>query len=259
MTVATNLAADDLRIPMPAGAAPISASYRARRVGPEPQMRIAMFAAAGLGGLLLIGMGGWAMMGRRPATVPVIEADSRPLRVKPENPGGMQIAGADEVEANDSNNRMAPSAEAPAPQALRAQMQQGVAATASAGVVAGPAAVAAGPVSPGVSPLPDTPARVQPAARVAAPAVAARPAAGGGTQVQLAAVETEALAQSEWQRLAKRMPDLLGDRKLSVQRADREGHAVWRVRTGGFADVAEATGFCTKVRAKGGACAIASF
>ena len=222
---------------------------------------MAMIAAAGLGGLLLVGMGGWAMMGRRPAVIPVIEADSRPLRVKPENPGGMQIAGADETEANDSNSRMAPSTEAPAPQALRAQMQQSVPApsapTAAAGII--PTVTTPAVVQPGVSPLPDTPARPQPAARALTPAVAPRPAATGGTQVQLAAVETEAAAQSEWQRLAKRMPDLLNDRRLSVQRADREGHPVWRVRTGGFADVAEATGFCTKVRAKGGACAIASF
>ena len=78
-------------------------------------------------------------------------------------------------------------------------------------------------------------------------------------QVQLAALETEAAAQSEWARLAKRMPELLGDRKPVFQKAERDGSTVWRVRTGGFADTAEATGFCTKLKAKGGACTLASF
>ena len=80
-----------------------------------------------------------------------------------------------------------------------------------------------------------------------------------GPLVQLAAVGSEQVAQSEWQRLAKRMPDLLNDRRPLVQRAEHDGHVVWRVRTGGFADIAEATGFCARVRSKGGACSIASF
>ena len=77
--------------------------------------------------------------------------------------------------------------------------------------------------------------------------------------VQLAAVDNEPAAQAEWQRLAKRMPDVLGGKHLVMQRAEHDGHAVWRVRTGGFADVADATGFCARVRAKGGAGTIASF
>ncbi|MBC7799669.1 MAG: SPOR domain-containing protein [Gemmatimonadaceae bacterium] len=75
----------------------------------------------------------------------------------------------------------------------------------------------------------------------------------------MAAVETEPAAQAEWQRLARRMPDLLGERRPVLQRLDRDGRTFWRVRTGGFVDIAEATGFCTKVRAKGAACTIASF
>ena len=79
------------------------------------------------------------------------------------------------------------------------------------------------------------------------------------TLVQLAAVDTEQGAQAEWQRLAKRMPDALGDRRLVLQRAERDGKAVWRVRTGGFSDVADATAFCSRLRAKGASCTIAAF
>ena len=79
------------------------------------------------------------------------------------------------------------------------------------------------------------------------------------TLVQLAAVDTEQGAQAEWLRLAKRMPDALSDRRLVLQRAERDGKAVWRVRTGGFSDVADATAFCSRLRAKGASCTIAAF
>ena len=77
--------------------------------------------------------------------------------------------------------------------------------------------------------------------------------------VQLAAMDNEQAAQTEWQRLVKRMPELLGDRRLVMQKAEKDGQPIWRVRTGGFPDIADATGFCQKVRAKGAACSIASF
>ena len=203
--------------------------------------KILLSAAAGLGGLLLTGLGGWALSGRHAAVVPVIEADSRPVRVRPENAGGLQVAGATGQAAGVPGSRvqsLAPPAEVPAAQALRAQMP--------------PPAVP----QPALAP----PAVVLPMA--AAPSVAAAPVAPTrqapvtATLVQLAAVNSEEAAQSEWQRLARRMPDLLGDHRPVVQRADRDGRAVWRVRTGGFTDIAEATAFCARVRAKGATCSI---
>jgi len=204
--------------------------------------------AGGLGTLLLVGMGGWALMGGRPSTIPVIEADSRPLRVKPADAGGMQVAGSDEAGDGGGVQAMAPAAEAPAPQALRAQLAPVVAPNALPAAVAGPApAIAA--VTPVVQPPSARPGVVPPVAR----------ATVGGAFVQLAALETEALAQAEWQRLVKRMPELLGDRKPVVLKAERDGKVVWRIRTGGFADIAEATGFCVKVKARGAGCTLASF
>jgi cell division septation protein DedD len=34
----------------------------------------------------------------------------------------------------------------------------------------------------------------------------------------------------------------------------RNGHAIWLVRTGGFADEAQAKAFCQQVRTAGGSC-----
>lgn len=282
---------NDLQIPIVNGGASrsVASGYRPRRAS-EPGFRVMTIAAVAIGGVLAAGLGGWSLLARRPATVPLIEADSRPLRVKPENPGGLQVVGADEMGAGGVE-RLAPAPEAPAPQALRAQVQQAGPARLPAGAAppapVAPGAQVAASVAPApgssVSPLPDTPTREVPGGRAAADAApratlpgatlpsattptAAIPAAAphnalphSTTMVQLAAVASEAAAQAEWQRLSRRMPDLLGERRPVVQRAEAGGHAVYRIRTGGFADLAEATGFCMKVKAKGAACTLASF
>ena len=239
------------------GSGPARSSYQARRPSMDRGTKHLLFAAAGLGGLLVAGMAGWALTGSHGAAIPVIEADSRPIRVKPENAGGLQVAGVEDQVMGGQGARthaMAPAAENPAPQALRAQNSMQPHAPA-------PPPAAAGPVEEAApsSLAPNLPATV--AQRSAAPAQATRPVAAPavGPVVQLAAVGSEQVGQSEWQRLAKRMPDLLNDRRLLLQRADHDGRAVWRVRTGGFADIAEATSFCARVRSKGGACSLANF
>ncbi len=294
---------DDLRIPDVGvnvrGRAPLSSDaapggYRARRAGSAQGRDWMKLGAAGLGGLLLLGMGGYAVLGRHASTVPVIEADSRPIRVKPDNPGGMQIAGADESTLSDdrtSRDGMAPAAEVPAPQALRAQMQQAAPAapTAAPPAVAAPTAAATpaapssgpAPVDPaapkpaaaaastGASPLPDTPA--SPAAKTAAPLAIARPVAkelskdsgkpapGGATMVQLGALSSEDAARAEWQRLARRLAGGLDGKQPTITKVERDGNSFWRLRTGGFADIADATAFCARLKGKGAPCAIASF
>lgn len=269
---------DNLQIPPPGGQM-VHSSYRPQPPGMDTGTRRLLVAAVALGGVLLVGTGGWALLGHRNTVVPVIEADTRPVRVKPDNAGGMQVAGSDEPAMGDhagGAHTMAPAAETPAPQALRAQLQP-------------PAPVVPVPTAPApslapalaVTALPETPRGIRPATRplgtgasapaastpaapapaAASPVAAALPApvAGAGPMVQLAAVDNEPAAQAEWQRLAKRMPDVLGGKRLTMQRAEHDGHAVWRVRTGGFADTADANGFCARVRAKGGVCTIASF
>ena len=103
------------------------------------------------------------------------------------------------------------------------------------------------------------------AARPAVPRDAAAPpdvapATGtqGGAMVQLAALDSEQGATTEWQRLQHRMPELLGARRAEVQRATHDGHPIWRLRTGGFATMAQAAEFCVQVRAKGTGCSVAA-
>lgn len=250
---------DDISIPRVANGPGVSSaggsfthSYRARRTGMDASTRLLFMAAAGLGLVLVVGMGVWSFSGHRVAGVPVIEADARPLRIKPENPGGMTIMGANESvmgghgdgagEARD----LAPEAERPDPQALRAQRPAAsAAAAASAATPTVTAGMAAGELA--------APATVTPAARPAPVA-----AAGGTMMVQIAAVDAEALAMPEWTRLSHKAPELLGERKPNIVRTEKDGKTFWRLRTGGFADTATAAEFCRKVRSKGLGCSITS-
>jgi hypothetical protein len=243
---------DELDIPSPTYRVP-----RHRR-GMDTGTRRLAIIAGGLGGALVLLVGGWSVLGHRSTGVPVIEADSSPLRVKPENPGGMSVAGSNEEILSDGADgtvgKLAPASETPAPQNMQA---------------AKPPVVASPPPPPPAAPA--VPAPVAPPVVAAAPAAKptaplhvaaaepAHPMSGKGTLVQLAALSSEDAAKVEWERLAKRMPDLLGKHQPAVSKIERDGKTFWRLRTGGFSDIAQATAFCEQVRAKGNGCSIAAF
>ena len=250
-----------------AGLAPPSYRPQPRPAGMDPGTRRLALIAGGLGGGLLLMVGVWSLNGHGSGTVPVIQADKTPLRVKPDNPGGMQVAGAnDELLTGDATGKagtVAPPPEKPDPQALRAQAAPAPAPAPAAVAPTAPADVAAAPAAP--------PAKTAAAAPVAHPPVAKTPARPGvatqsvlgsahhGAEVQLGALASEQAAREEWERLTRRMPGLLDQHRPDVAKAEVNGRTFWRLRTTGFADVAEATSFCEQVRSKGGGCSIAAF
>jgi len=67
--------------------------------------------------------------------------------------------------------------------------------------------------------------------------------------VQLAAVRSAQLAEAEWRRLRQHAPRLTDGHQPAVIEAEVNGHQVWRLRTAGFAGVAEASAFCSDIRA----------
>jgi hypothetical protein len=74
-------------------------------------------------------------------------------------------------------------------------------------------------------------------------------------QVQFAALASEDAARTEWDRVARRAPDLLQGRAPVVTRFERDGQApLYRLRTGGFTDLEAARDFCEQVRTKGATC-----
>ena len=230
----------------------------------HPQVIRLVLAAVGMAALSGLGYAGYSLVGRSVRPVPVVEADSRPIRVRPDNPGGMQVAGVEEqiMGGSDAGKpaMMAPAPEVPQPQALRAQIEAARQPPAPVPQTspAQPVSLSALPALPPplISAMPEQ--RVVPAKPVP-PARAAVPPAMGGPSVQLAAMATEAAAMAEWQRLSKQMPDLLASRRPAVQRVNHDGKTFYRLRTGGFTDVAQATTFCTQMKAKGGGCSVASF
>ncbi|MBN8873596.1 MAG: SPOR domain-containing protein [Rhodospirillales bacterium] len=92
-----------------------------------------------------------------------------------------------------------------------------------------------------------------PAAQPAAPVV-------GKTrehEVQLAAAGSPAEAEAKWAHLAERYPALLRGRSPILRQGEANGRPVWRLRTGGFANGAEASAFCDRLRGAGLSCWVA--
>jgi cell division septation protein DedD len=246
-------------------------SYRVRPSddGGPPWRLIAI--GGGLATAMLVGAAlvwGMTRMGS-PRTVPLIEPDPRPFKVRPDDPGGLRVPNQDELifernrgPANSGAARLAPEPESPRIDALRAQVAQPAprpAAPGESAPAAAPGATPAARTAPGATPAqpaapPQTAAQTAPTQPAASrPA----PAPGGTIRVQLGALTSEEAARGEWDRLARRHADLLGAFRPQVVRFDREGQAtLFRLRTGGFADVAAAGGFCEQARARSIPCTI---
>jgi hypothetical protein len=274
---------DDLSIPNPGYRGNRAGRYGTGpsrgRPGMDPDTRRLLMFAGGLGAVLVVLIGASAVIGHRSGEVPVVTADPRPVRVKPDNPGGMKIDGAENDVfsggSDTTDSKLAPPPENPDAKALRTAVTHppptAPAATSSAPAPGAPTSV--GPTAAAVSPpLPPAakpsvvasataakPAPIVPAPAAHAIADAHPPASGHPMIVQLAALTSEEAAHNEWQQLAKRMPELMNGRQPVFSRVDRDGHTFWRVRTAGFPDPAQARAFCDHVHQKGGSCSVADF
>ncbi len=120
-------------------------------------------------------------------------------------------------------------------------------------------------VAPAAAPTPAAPPPALMAAPAEVPAAAPVDAAESSMpakstesavsrHVQLASLPSEQEAHAEWRRLRSRMPVLFADRQPVFIKAERNGHTYWLIRTGGFADGAQARAFCQQVQAAGTGC-----
>ena len=249
-------------------------SYRPeKKTGFDPDLRrIGLLAVACAGGMAAA-VGLVSLISHRSHGIPVIEADAGPVRVKPADPGGEKFTGVEQLRNVDPNSQtLAPAPEQPAIDALREQMEtmrrqlaREAAATAearklateakqqaSARIVVSPAPLQAAAISR-IPPILQAP--VHPVSASASAPVSTAP----GVSVQLAALTDEAAAHAAWKSLSQKLPDLLGSRAPEISRVSVGGRTMWRLRTGPFPSVADATGFCAKLRGRDTDCSIAAF
>jgi hypothetical protein len=224
--------------------------------------------AGGLCGVAALGGAvAWGISRMGPQPVPVIEADSRPLKIRPENPGGLVVPNQDQLvllspsvrraaeRSQGVNARLDAGPELPALDQLRREAAPPGAPISLLPPVAGPVPAPSAPMPQpaGIAPPMAPPqAHVEPPAPAAAPAI--QPVAGGRAQVQLGALVSEEAARGEWERLTRRIPELAAFQPR-ITRLEREGQApLFRLRAGGLADSAAAHALCEAVRGKGGNC-----
>jgi hypothetical protein len=224
-------------------------SYRVRREASALPVRMLMFAAAVMAAGAA-GAGGWwafQKFGHRfSGGVPLVEADPRPFKVRPDDPGGLRVPNQGELIMERPGNRTQSAAQAGRPAA--------VAPEAEAPNLGGLRAAIAPPPTPAPQPAVPAPVAATPAAAPAADTP--RVWTGGRVQVQLGALISEEAARTEWDRLARRAPELFQGRTPQVLRLDRgEGQMpLFRLRASGLPDQETATEFCQRIRAVGGAC-----
>jgi hypothetical protein len=83
-----------------------------------------LITAGAVGGGVLLLIGGWSLVGRGSGPVPVVQADSRPIRVRPEVRGGMQVTGANEDILSGAASKQADALGAPTELPQTEQLRQ---------------------------------------------------------------------------------------------------------------------------------------
>jgi len=191
--------------------------------------------------------------------IPVIHADPQPIKVKPEQPGGMVVPDRDKLIYNERPGgppveKLLPPPEQPAPRPTPPQM----AALAPPPPPPAPVVVQQEPVPP--APVPSAVRAVPPqqaAKPHPTPVVAAATEKGGHIRIQLGSVRSAEEARDEWQRLKRLAPEQLGKLTADAVRADLGERGVYyRIEAGSFAEVAAAEHLCRELKERRLGCQI---
>jgi sporulation related protein len=185
--------------------------------------------------------------------VPLIRADERPTKIKPENPGGMEVPDRDKLiytQKRGAVEHLLPPPEKPMPRPTAPS-----AAARSASPQPPPAPAGAGAANPAPLAPPQPPAGKPPAKAEVAAAKPATTQKTGGARIQLASVRSEEAARQEWDRLKRANPDLLGSVSATFVRADLgEKGVFYGLQT---APIADAERVCGELKRRNVGCIIA--
>ena len=188
--------------------------------------------------------------------IPLIRANLGPVKVRPENPGGMQVPDQDKLvydrmrgdEKPPEVERLLARPEPPLPPPTATPPAPAEkAATAPPSLTPPPKAAPAAPPTEEVQAAKPPPALAPPPPKAVPP-----PAAGGDLKVQLAAVRSLTQARGEWERLRRKNGDLLGKLRLFITKADL-GPAkgvYFRLRAGPLVSEAKAKALCVSLAAR---------
>jgi len=194
--------------------------------------------------------------------VPLIRADERPTKVKPEQPGGMEIPDQDKLIYNPTRkvveHLLAP-AEKPMPRPAPSSSPTD-AARSSTGAM--PAASSTPENRPAVTQTaqPQQQAATSPSKAAQAPSSPSKPAAAqaAGTRLQLGSLRSEDAARQEWERIKRKNRDLLGNLSATPVRAELGDKGVYyRIQAGPIADLAAAERICGELKQRNIGCILA--
>ena len=174
--------------------------------------------------------------------VPLIRADARPTKTKPEKPGGMEIPDRDKLiytQKHAAVEHLLPPPEKPMPRpaASATSPAQPEAPPPQPLPVSPPAPVPASASS--AAPVANQPSKTTATSTGAAKPASAQPspAKAGGARIQLASVRSEEAAVQEWNRIKRANSDMLGGLAATPVRADLGDKGVfYRLQTGVVAD-----------------------
>ena len=189
--------------------------------------------------------------------VPLIRADDKPVKLKPDQPGGMPVPDQN-VSVYDPKpgaapvEKLLPPPEQPMPRPTAKE-------------------AASPPPSAAASSAQPAPATQQQAAATSAPKAPPKPAAketpaaapaksipAGPVRIQLASLRTPEAAKEEWGRLKREHPELLGRLTAVAVKADLGDKGVWyRVQTQVFDDAAAADRLCADLKKQKIGCSLA--
>lgn len=191
--------------------------------------------------------------------VPLIRADDRPAKIKPDQPGGMPVPDQN-VSVYDAKPGAAPVEKLlPPPEQPMPRPAPKEAAGAQPAGAAPPAAAPKPPASQqqaAATPAPKAPAK--PAAKEPPAAAPAKSVPSGPVRIQLGSLPSPEAAKQEWARLKREHPDSLGKLTAVAVRADLGDKGVWyRVQTQVFEDAAAADRLCADLKKQKIGCSLA--
>jgi hypothetical protein len=193
--------------------------------------------------------------------VPLLRADERPTKIKPDQPGGMPVPDQNvslynEKLAKSPVEKLLPPPEQPLPRPVAPPKPMAAPAILMPPPESSPEAGPPATAPQAVNPRNSTPSSAAPQA-VQKAAVPASTENAEGVQVRLGSLRTPEAAREEWQRLKRTNGDLLGDLKANAVSVDLGEKGVYYRIMAGPLDEAAAEKLCNEMKGRSHGCIVA--